>query len=118
MSEGRAVSRFQGLRGEARARAVGEVLARWRVATSSKAAFCRAEGIASVTLSRWLAEFGVPPAGPDTAPTRFVDVVLGSRGPASPPPFAVTLRSGVRVRIPAGFDHGDLARLLSALASC
>jgi predicted DNA-binding transcriptional regulator AlpA len=37
---------------------VGEVLARWRAAGTSKAAFCRAEGIASVTLSRWLAEFG------------------------------------------------------------
>lgn len=117
MSKGRAASRFQRLRGEARTRAVGEVLARWRAAGTSKAAFCRAEGIASVTLSRWLAEFGGHQR-PGPLPARFVDVVLGDAGTGSPAPFHATLPGGVRLRIPAGFDTHDLTRLLLALAAC
>lgn len=108
--------RTQRLRGEARARAAREMLTRWSASELSKAAFCRREGIASVTLTRWLAEFGAS-AGRvrRQEPPRFVEALVG--GPA-PGGFEILLPSGVRVQVPAGFDAGDLARIVGVLSSC
>jgi ribosomal protein L34E len=55
---------------------VVEVLGRWRSSDLTKAAFCRREGIASVTLNRWLAEFGETPSVPVSGPA-FVEAVWG-----------------------------------------
>jgi hypothetical protein len=109
----RAGLRAQRLRGEARARVAHEVLARWRTSEQGKAAFCRREGIAPVTLTRWLAEFGT--SGGHARPPRFVEAIVG--GPA-PGGFEVVLPGGVRIQVPAGFDAGDLARIVGVLASC
>jgi hypothetical protein len=104
----------QRLRGEARERAVREVLARWGASELSQAAFCRREGIASVTLSRWLAEFGSASRRRSGA-AGFVEALVrvGARGG-----FEVLLPSGVRVQVPAGFDGDDLTRLLGVLSAC
>jgi transposase-like protein len=109
--------RVQRLRGKARERAVREVLARWDGSELSKAAFCRREGIASVSLTRWLREFGSGSGRRRRPRSAFVEVrpaevrrVMG---------FEVALPSGVTLRVPAGFDGADLSRLLLALrATC
>lgn len=107
--------RFQRLRGEARARAVRKVLGRWGATDLNRAAFCRREGIAPVTLTRWLAEFGGS-ARPVRPPSpRFVEALVRGSAPGG---IEVVLPSGTRVQVPAGFDAGDLARLLGVLSSC
>jgi hypothetical protein len=78
-------------------------------------AFCRREGIASVTLTRWLAEFGASaPSSPRQAP-RFVEALV-RRGPSSG--FEVALPSGARIAVPAGFDADELARIVGVLRAC
>lgn len=117
MSESRRVSGFERLRGPARERAVREVLARWQEANLSKAAFCRQEGIASITLSRWLAQFGPSSQTGSGGPRpRFVEALLTPTPLAES--FEIVLGSGTRVSVPRGFDEGDLARLLGVLSSC
>lgn len=103
------------LRGLARAEAVREVLSRWEGSALGRAAFCRRERIAPVTLSRWQREFGAgPQAAVEPAPA-FVEALWSSAGDAS---LEVTLPTGARVRVPRGFDTDDLARLIAVLSSC
>ena len=103
------------LRGSERERAVREVLSRWREGGGTKVAFCRREGIACVTLARWLREFPARRGDPAGSRPRFVEAVL----PLTPPaPFEVVLATGQRVCVPHGFDEQDLARLVRALSSC
>jgi len=114
MARTRSVQKFPRVRGAARAHAVGEVLGRWRSSDLTKAAFCRREGIASVTLNRWLAEFGETPSVPVSGPA-FVEAVWGEGVDRA---LEVVLPTGVRIRVPQGFDAGDLALVLGALATC
>jgi hypothetical protein len=76
--------------------------------------FCRSEGIAPITLIRWRREFG-DEVGNGDAGERFVRIDLG-RGAGEK--LEVELAGGIRVRVPAGFDGGDLERLLGILARC
>jgi len=105
--------RIQRLRGEARERAVREILARWDASDLSKAAFCRREGIASVTLTRWLRRFGSGSRQPRGRRGVFVEVrpaqVTRAVG------FEVALPGGVTLRVPLGFEDADLSRLLQVL---
>lgn len=65
------IQRLRGARREAHARGV---LGRLAPSGLSKAEFCRREGISTVTLGRWLAEFGA--ASPSAAGEGFVEVRL------------------------------------------
>jgi hypothetical protein len=94
---------FRRLRGAARERAARVILARWEGSELSKAAFCRQEGIASVTLTRWLTEFGAGAKRPTTSGPGFVEAVWSGVADAV---LEVVLPTGVRVRVPRGFDEG------------
>ena len=107
--------RIQRLRGAERDAAIEEVVSRWRSSDSSKVAFCKAEGIATVTLGRWLRK-GQAEEAAERAP---VLVEVGRRERPVLGEYEVVLPSGVEVRVPAGFGDEDLARLLRALiATC
>ncbi len=107
--------RIQRLRGEERETAIREVVSRWRSSGSSKVAFCKAEGIATVTLTRWLRRLEVV-RGVDRAP---VLVEVGRREDPVRDAYEVILSGGAQVRVPAGFRAEDLSRLLGVLtAAC
>lgn len=103
------------LRGEVREARAREVLGRWRASGATQAQFCRSEGISRKTLGRWRREFREDGKGAtgSAREARFVRVDLGERRAGEA--FEVKLRSGVRVRVPLGFDAGDLERLLGVL---
>lgn len=102
------IRRLRGREREAHAR---EALERFAESGLNQAAFCREEGISPVTLSRWLGEFG--PAESPAASAGFVEVRLDRGGAGGA--FELGLSGGRHLRIPAGFDVGDLARLLAVL---
>lgn len=87
------------------------VLDAWRESGDSLAGFCRAHGIARARLSRWAAQLG------DSA-LRFHPVRLTNGGGTTPQPgIEIELAGGTTIRLPAGFAHEDLQRVLSALSS-
>ena len=107
--------RIQRLRGEERDAAIREVVSRWKVSGSSKVAFCKAEGIATVTLGRWLRRLEVERAV-EHAP---VLVEVGRREGPVRDAYEVVLPGGAQVHVPAGFRSEDLSRLLGVLtAAC
>ncbi len=104
-------SAIRRLRGSAREAHAREAIGRFVASGAGRAAFCRREGISPVTLARWLGEFGG--ATPRKAEGGFVEVRL--ERPASAGGFDLELSAGRRLRIPPGFDVGDLGRLLALL---
>jgi hypothetical protein len=104
--------RLQRLRGEARERAAREILSRWTASDLSQAAFCRQEGIASITLTRWISEFGRQAR----AQSRFVEARVRGARPGGV--LEIVLPSGVRIEVPPGFDADDLSRLVGTLSGC
>jgi hypothetical protein len=107
------IRRLRGPEREAHARTA---IRRWAASGSSKAAFCRAEGISPVTFFRWMQEFGS--VGQPSASGGFVEVRLDRA--TAPRGFELEFSSGRRLRIPPGFDAGDLERILALLdpATC
>ena len=107
---------IRGLRGERREAHARAVIRRWVESGSSKASFCASEGISATTFFRWLSEFGAEPTS--TAPPEFVEVRVDRA--SALPAFELGLASGRSLRIPSGFDAGELERLLAALqrAAC
>jgi hypothetical protein len=89
------------------------VLARWGASSEGKGAFCRREGIASVTLTRWLRRFGSGSRQPRGRRGVFVEVRPAEVTRAAG--FEVALPGGVTVRVPVGFEDADLSRLLQVL---
>ena len=107
--------RIRGLRGEERTAAIEEVVSRWRASGSSKVSFCKAEGIATVTLGRWLRKLEAGKA----AVRAPVLVEVGRRERRVRDGYELVLPGGVEVRVPTGFSDEDLARLLRVLvATC
>jgi len=81
--------------------------------------FAAREGLKAGSLSFWKWKLGQEHGRSDgaeaTAPVSFVEV-RAEAGVASPgQPFEVELRSGRRVRVAAGFDAAELARLVVVL---
>ena len=92
---------------EGEARVVVEA---WRASGETLAAFCREHGVAAKRVSRWAARLKQGLA------VRFHPVQLrGSADPTSRKEFAVELPDGTTIRVPAGFDVGDLRGILAAL---
>lgn len=103
------------LRGKPREVHARGALGRFAASGLSRAAFCRKEGISTMTLLRWTQEFGG-----DSRPAAggFVEVRL-DRGPSGPC-FELEFALGRRLRIPPDFAVADLERLLGVLdrAAC
>ncbi len=106
--------RMQGLRGEARLTAIGEVVAQWRASGKSQTAFCREAGMAPVTLSRWLRKLEAHKQPKEQAP---VLVELGVDDAEDREGYEVMLPDGTWLRVPVDFRETDLARLLGVLSS-
>jgi hypothetical protein len=81
--------------------------------------FAEREGLKAGSLSFWKWKLGQDRgrggAAAATAPVSFIE--LRAEAGALPPgqPFEVELRSGRRVRVAAGFDAAELARLVVVL---
>ncbi len=92
-------------------------ITRWRASGLSIAEFLRSEGLGRRTFYRWKAHVEASEAA---AAPRLVPVVLSSpraRGVAGEP-FVVELGDDLRIRVAAGFDADELARLVEVLAGC
>lgn len=89
-----------------------------RTSGQSKQAFCRGRGISYVRFLHWSKRFSDSAEGARTADplgsatgSRSVDAFCELRmGPSAV--FEIALGGGVVVRVSAGFDERDLARLL------
>lgn len=79
-----------------------ELLAEWESSGLSKAAFAKKHEVSANSLSRWQKALARP---------TFVEVVPPSHGPA----FVLRLRAAVQLEVAAGFDAGELRRLVDAL---
>jgi hypothetical protein len=103
-------------RGNAAAARWGKRVERLERSGLSIRTFAAREGLKAGSLSRWKSkirrERQVGAAA--VTPLRFVE--LTAARPATPAPvFEVLLRSGRTVRVPDGFEAGELARLVSVL---
>ena len=86
------------------------IIAAWRRSGDSLPGFCRANGLAAVRVSRWLARLD----GPE--PVQFHPVRLTHEpAAAAPADIEVDLPGGITVRLPPGFAVEDLRRILGAL---
>lgn len=104
--------RIRGLRGRRRREAIAQVLSDFESSGQSATAFCESAGLSAVTLTRWQREQRVHVSrepGPELVEIRAA--------PPRPGPFELTLPSGAVLRVPRGFDPGELERLLCALRS-
>lgn len=75
----------------------------WRESGLSQSAFARSCGMSPSTLNNWVKR----------VETRFVEVVVETAAEA--PELLVEMPRGEVVRVPAGFDTGDLRRLVAIL---
>lgn len=100
-----------------REREMRALVSDWRSSGQPLTAFARDRGVTPATLSWWRwALRRRAQARRSPAPTAFVGVeVVDAPVAAKPLPFEVVLRGRRVVRVPAGFDAVELARLLGAL---
>ncbi len=83
-------------------------VAAWRASGEPLSRFAARAGIAKSSLAEWAR------CSPPCLPVAFHEVEVVELSP--PPPLVVTLAgSGHAVAVPAGFDAGELRRLLAAL---
>ena len=111
MSERSLGVRVRRLRGEARRREIERVVALWRSSGSSQSRFCAEQGISTQTLRRWRTSLDVEAQRSKPA---FIEV----KAPRAEMMYEIVLASGACVRIPAGFDEGEVTRLLRIAHSC
>jgi hypothetical protein len=78
-------------------------VAAYRASSLSQIQFSKDQGISTTTLGRWLREFPEPPA--------FVEVVSAG-GDVE---LVLEFGAGLRLRLPRGFDAGEVRRLVHAL---
>ena len=81
--------------------------------------FAEREGLKAGSLSFWKWKLGQDrggkSAGRQASPVSFVELRAEPAAGSSVQPFEVELRSGRRVRVAAGFDAAELARLVVVL---
>lgn len=90
-----------------------QMMERWRASGLGVVPFTKREGISVRTFYRMRAKVGA--ADPCIVP---VVVRSGSTpgGTVAASPFEVELASGMKIRVPSGFDAAELVRLVEALA--
>ena len=86
----------------------------WRRSQVSRRVFAAAYGIRPQTLSWWAWRLGSEATRPEAGSPAFVEIVVADRVPTPRAEFVVEV-GGVRVRVPPGFDAGELRRLVGAL---
>ncbi|MEZ4448146.1 MAG: hypothetical protein R3B09_01620 [Nannocystaceae bacterium] len=90
-----------------------QTIARWRSSGLGVVAFAKSEGISVRTFYRMRRQVEAEAVAADP---RIVPVVIRTPSTAAPAePFTVELASGLRIRVPVGFDPGELLRLCEAL---
>jgi hypothetical protein len=82
--------------------------------------FAAREGLKAGSLSFWKWKLAQrrssrPAQAAQVAPLRFVELTAKAAPPIAAARFEVVLTSGRTVRVPEGFDAGELARLVGAL---
>ena|SRR5688572_4538602 len=82
----------------------------------SVARFARERGLSAWTLYDWKRRSRDQLREVRAERSRFVEVKLGTAAEA--PALVVETPRGLRVRVPRGFDEGELRRLIGALSSC
>lgn len=85
-----------------------ELVEEWLVSGMSKESFARSRGVSPGTLGWWRWRLGIK-RSPEPA---FLDVVVAE--PVAAPDLVVEI-GALRVRVPVGFDAGELRRLVDAL---
>src|SRR5688500_2461327 len=91
-----------------------EIVERWRSSGRSKEDYARKLGVSPITLGWWQWKLAGEPPEPTTP--RFADVVVVQTAyEPKPAPDLVVEIGELRVRVPSGFDAGELRRLVSAL---
>jgi hypothetical protein len=96
-----------------------EVFARWKSSGLSLRAFGGREGLSYSKLQYWHRKFreaDLVQKKAELAPIR----VMPEASVADPEPqvFEVCLANGVGLGVPAGFDEGELQRLIGVLSAC
>lgn len=92
-----------------------EIVERWRSSGRSKEDYAHKLGVSPITLGWWQWKLAGGGPGP-TATPGFAEVVVAETAyEPKPPPDLVVEIGDLRVRVPSGFDAGELRRLVSAL---
>lgn len=86
----------------------------WRASRMSRRAFAAAHGVDPQTLSWWAWRLGSSSAPRRVRSPAFVEVVVAEAADRPGPDFVVEI-GVIRVRVPRGFDGGELRRLVEAL---
>jgi transposase-like protein len=95
-----------------KAREMAALMGQWERSGERMKDFAARHGIKLSTFSSWRQELRRRTAKP-AARTEFVEI--GGNGPVQ---FELSLPSGVRLRVPSGFDAAALERLLDVLGRC
>ena len=109
-----------------RAEEMRELFARWKSSGESLMAFGKTEGVPYSRLLYWrrklddgVARRRAPRVKPDAHELVPVRVVPDSNpADSGPEPFEVWLSNGVSLNVSAGFDEGELRRLVGVLSGC
>jgi hypothetical protein len=91
------------------------VLEQWRASGTSRAAFCRRHGISYHSLSQWKSRIGADAKVGPGGRRRFVEIAVPR---AAVPSYEIALAGGRSLRVPPGFDDGEVARLIAVVESC
>ena len=107
----------QSVRG-GRALVMRPLIEEWRRGSASQAEVARRHGLNPGTFAWWCAQLGGRKGRAATPRLVAVDVVDRGRVATQAEAFEVVLAAGLRVRVPAGFEAGDLRRLLEVVRGC
>lgn len=88
-----------------------QLVAAWRRSGVPKTRFAQDRGVPASAFSRWIARYDAPT---ELLPA-FTTVEVIPDPPAPPPLIVQVAGRGHRIEVPAGFDVGELRRLLGVL---
>jgi hypothetical protein len=94
-----------------------EVFERWKASGLSLRAFGAREGVSYSKLQYWHRKFRDAKSEQRKGELTPIRVVSGEADP-EPQVFEVCLANGVGLGVPAGFDEGELQRLIGVLSAC
>lgn len=88
------------------------LLREWKASGLSMSAFAKRERVSVRSLYRWRDLFGQEP---EFAPVVVRSTPASSERVVACEPFVIELRGGRSIRVAAGFDAGELTRLVEVL---